>query len=67
MSRRLAIVALGTLLGCTACGFKGPLRLPRRNGTAVRPAATAAPAAQSSPAPRKSEGKKTGTGAATTP
>lgn len=66
MSSRLAIVALGTLLGCTACGFKGPLRLPRRNGTAVRPAATA-PAAQSSPASRKSERGKTGTGAARRP
>ena len=62
MSRRLVIAAAATLLGCSACGFKGPLYLPQQNGAVVThpPAETAvaAPAAQPAAAPQKPAQKK---------
>ena len=58
---RLSVAAIGTLLVCAGCGFKGPLYLPERNGTVVtRPGQTgqAAPTGgqtQASPARNKSK------------
>ena len=51
MRTRTLIVAAGMLFGCAACGFKGPLYLPRHTGVVVThpPDSTPAPA----PAQRK--------------
>lgn len=51
MRARTLIVAAGMLFGCAACGFKGPLYLPRHTGVVVThpPDSTPAPA----PAQRK--------------
>jgi predicted small lipoprotein YifL len=32
---RIVIAALGLLLTCAGCGFKGPLYLPEKNATVV--------------------------------
>lgn len=59
MRTRTVLAATAVLLGCTACGFKGPLYLPPHNGTVVtHPAPAAAPAAE-----HKSAAKKPGSGA----
>lgn len=49
MSARTLIVAAGLLFGCAACGFKGPLYLPRHTGVVVTHPADSPPA----PAQRK--------------
>lgn len=42
---RLWIAAVGALLACAGCGFKGALYLPERNGTVVtRPGQAGQPA-----------------------
>lgn len=35
MRARIIIAVAGVLLGCTACGFKGPLYLPQQNAAVV--------------------------------
>jgi predicted small lipoprotein YifL len=59
------IIALGALLTCAGCGFKGPLYLPERNGTVVTHPAQAAPPAGRAQTP--AEGKKTKTAPASQP
>ncbi len=68
MNTRLVIAAAAALLGCAACGFKGPLYLPQQNGAVVThpPTETSvtAPAATPAAAPRKPAQKKAGDSAA---
>ncbi len=68
MRVRLVIAATAALLGCAACGFKGPLYLPQQNGAVVThpPTETAvtAPAAQPAAAAQKPAQKKAGGSAA---
>jgi predicted small lipoprotein YifL len=60
MKTRTLLAAAAVLLGCSACGFKGPLYLPPHNGTVVtHPAPAAPPAAEHKPA-----AKQPGSGAA---
>ena len=70
MNTRLVIAAAAALLGCAACGFKGPLYLPQQNGAVVThpPTQTAvtAPAEKPATAPQKPAQKKAG-GSATPP
>jgi len=60
MKTRTLLAAAAVLLGCSACGFKGPLYLPPHNGTVVTHPAPAAPPA----AEHKTVAKKPGSGAA---
>ncbi len=55
MRTRTLIVAAGMLFGCAACGFKGPLYLPRHTGVVVThpPDSTPVPAPAPAPAQRK--------------
>ena len=55
MRTRTFIGAAAVLLGCSACGFKGPLYLPPHHGTVVtRPAPAAVPST-----PHKTQLRKT--------
>ena len=66
---RLWIAAIGALLVCAGCGFKGPLYLPERNATVVtHPAAQGAQAAPiPGPAPTPAKKKKRETSPAAQP
>jgi predicted small lipoprotein YifL len=64
MRTRTLIVAAGMLFGCAACGFKGPLYLPRHTGVVVTHPADSTPAPAPAPAQRKtSRNQGTGSGA----
>ncbi len=62
MNARHVIVAIGVLLGCSACGFKGPLYLPQQNAAVVTHpnggTAVTAPAVKPATPQSKSERKK---------
>ncbi len=57
MRTRTFIGAAAVLLGCSACGFKGPLYLPPHTGTVVtHPAPAAGPATAHKTQPPKKVG-----------
>ena len=53
MRTRTLIVAAGMLFGCAACGFKGPLYLPRHTGVVVTHPPDSTPVPAPAPAQRK--------------
>lgn len=65
MRARILIAGLSAVLGCAACGFKGPLYLPGRNAAVVtHPAPAAKSAPNGSQAPAKPKRKSGQAGAA---
>ncbi len=69
MRVRSLIAAGCVLLGCAACGFKGPLYLPQQNAAVVtHPATTSAiTPSHSAPASRPGEPKRKADGATAPP
>ena len=67
MRARTLTVAAGVLFGCAACGFKGPLYLPRHTGVVVTHPAGSTPAT-TTPAPAQRKTSRTqGNGSGTPP
>ena len=57
MRTRTLIVAAGMLFGCAACGFKGPLYLPRHTGVVVTHPPDSTPVPVPAPAPTPAQRK----------
>lgn len=66
MRVRTLIVAAGVLFGCVACGFKGPLYLPRHTGVVVTHPAGSTPVPPPATAQHKTS-RTQGNGSGTPP